>query len=180
MEISFTRTGARRYAVTAHREVSARVAMDPAPGFDEHLPHDLVHFVVEQRWGLRDGIYGQLAAGGDAHTFRPVDEVRTRRWARRSARRNAASGAHVALSERLATVAHAAWWERHGRPGPAHALTDAGLGGAGVDAAKLAGALDRLDELAERWHALAVGESLTLRWPWPERSTGRRRARASW
>ncbi|MBO0851835.1 MAG: hypothetical protein J2P20_20410, partial [Pseudonocardia sp.] len=112
MEVSFTRTGARRYAVTAYREASVPVTMDPAPGYEEYRPHDLVHFVVELRWGLRDGIYGQLAAGGDAHTFRPVDEVRTRRWARRSARRNAASGADVALSERLAATAHTTWWAR--------------------------------------------------------------------
>ncbi|GAA3141267.1 hypothetical protein GCM10010466_35350 [Planomonospora alba] len=35
-----------------------------------------------------------------------------------------------------------------------------------------AGILDRLDESASRWHALAVGQSLTLDWPWPERRDG--------
>ena len=29
--------------------------------------------------------------------------------------------------------------------------------------------LPMLDELAERWHALRVGESMTLAWPRPER-----------
>ncbi|MBO0873564.1 MAG: hypothetical protein J2P19_09235 [Pseudonocardia sp.] len=100
--------------------------------------------------------------------------TRSGRWTRcvpGGGRRNAASGADVALSERLAATAHTTWWARRGRPMPAHARADTG-----VDAARLAGALDRLDELAERWHALGVGESLTLRWPWPERATGRRRA----
>ncbi|WP_028924441.1 hypothetical protein [Pseudonocardia acaciae] len=174
MEISFTRTGARRYAVTAGREKSARVTMDPAPGFDERLPHDLVHFVVEVHWGLRDGIFGQLDAGGDAHTFRPVDEVRTRRWARRSARRNSASGGDVGRSELLAAVTYTAWWARHGRALPDD-MADR-LAAAEITDAELNGALDRMDELSGRWRGLGVGESLTLSWPWPERAAGRRRA----
>ncbi len=52
--------------------------MNPAPGYDDLLPHDLVHLVVELHWGLRDGIYGDVAAGGNAGTFR-LSEDRPRR-----------------------------------------------------------------------------------------------------
>ena len=37
-----------------------------------------------------------------------------------------------------------------------------------VDHAVLDRAVELLDELAERWHALQVGGSVTLTWPWPE------------
>ena len=50
-------------------------------------PHDLVHFFVEQHFGLRDGIFGQLAAGGDAHTF--VDPSGSMRERRKMKARNA-------------------------------------------------------------------------------------------
>src|SRR3546814_20442724 len=43
--------------------------MDPAPGFDPDLPHDMVHFVVEAALGLKMGVFGQIAAGGDAGSF---------------------------------------------------------------------------------------------------------------
>lgn len=70
MQVTFTRTSDRRYAVTVVRPAGDRVTMDPAPGYHPHIPHDLAHLVVERHLGLRDGIYGSLAAGGDAGTFR--------------------------------------------------------------------------------------------------------------
>ncbi len=112
VRVTFTRTGDRRYKVTADRDASSRVAMHPAPGYDPFIPHDLVHFVVERHWGLRDGIFGQLVAGGNAGTFHPVDEQRTRRWARDSARRNSSTGTDSTRSERLAGLVQAGWMIR--------------------------------------------------------------------
>ncbi|MEX2446540.1 MAG: hypothetical protein WD734_04300 [Dehalococcoidia bacterium] len=63
MRITFIRTGDRRYRVEVRRETPPDLVMEPAPGFDADLPHDLVHLLVEQHWGLREGIYGDLAAG---------------------------------------------------------------------------------------------------------------------
>lgn len=103
MRVRFTKTGEHRYGVTVDRDLAADLRMHPASGYDEWLPHDLVHFVVERDAGLRDGIFGQLAAGGDAHTFVPADQRRTKRWARHSERRNAASGQDIGQSERLPT-----------------------------------------------------------------------------
>lgn len=165
MDVTFGRSGRRRYRVVIERPGATRMIMEPAPGYHPCLPHDLVHYVVESHWGLRDGIYGQLAAGGDAHTFRPADLVRTRRVARASARRNT-PGTEVARSERLAAVAFAAWQRRHGSGGEA----DGGswsdrLAAAGLREAELAEVVERLDEVGRRWNSLAIGESLTLRWP---------------
>src|SRR5215203_1276985 len=69
MIVAFRRTGQRKYAVEAQRSGFPDVEMNPAPGFDPLMPHDLMHLVVEAQLGLRQGIFGQLAAGGDAGTF---------------------------------------------------------------------------------------------------------------
>jgi hypothetical protein len=76
--------------------------MDPAPGYSDLIPHDLVHLVIEEQLGLRDGIFGQLAVGGNAGTFVPTQELRTRAWARRVERRNRATGKDIGRSEALA------------------------------------------------------------------------------
>src|SRR5207237_287144 len=69
MQVEFHRTGERRYAVVIKRDGLPPLEMNPAPGSDELMPHDLMHFVVEQELGLKRGIYGQIADGGTAGTF---------------------------------------------------------------------------------------------------------------
>jgi hypothetical protein len=66
VDVTFTKTGSRRHRVTIEREKAPDLIMDPAPGYDAFLPHDLVHFVVERECGLQHGIYGQLAEGDGA------------------------------------------------------------------------------------------------------------------
>jgi Transposase DDE domain len=63
------KTGARRYGVLVQRERAVEVVMNPAPGYDEYLPHDMLHFVAEAEWKLDGAVFGQLAAGGDAGYF---------------------------------------------------------------------------------------------------------------
>ena len=64
MKVHFIRSGERRYSMRIEREGLPVLVMDPAPGFDPDLPHDMVHFVVEAALGLRTGVFGQIAAGG--------------------------------------------------------------------------------------------------------------------
>lgn len=154
MQVVFTRTGSRRYRVDVRRERAADLSMEPAPGFHDHIPHDLVHFVVECHWNLRDGIYGQLAAGGDASTFRAPG--RTRREARRQARKNQLSGGDIAESERLARELTAAWENRHA--GRSDSFADDTLA-----------ALAALNAVALRWHRAQIGGSVSVDWPWRER-----------
>ncbi len=93
MDVTFARTAKRRYAVEVARTNAPDVVMHPAPGYDDHVPHDLVHFFVETHWGLRDGVYGMLAVGGDAHTFHDLTgDMRERR---RMKARNVHSGGDV-------------------------------------------------------------------------------------
>jgi hypothetical protein len=167
--VTFTRTAARRYAVRVEREHAATVAAEPAPGYDDHLPHDLVHFVVESQAGLSRGIFGKLAAGGEDRLFRPVDGTWTRRDTRRADRSTEPPGGDVARSEHLAAAAYNAWLFRHGRIA---AVPDASgaLARAGLTPRELEALVDRLDDLAIRWHALGVGGSISLEWPQPERA----------
>src|SRR3546814_11830369 len=69
MKVHFIRSGERRYSMRIEREGLPVLVMDPAPGFDPDLPHDMVHFVVEAALGLKTGVFGQIAAGGDAGSF---------------------------------------------------------------------------------------------------------------
>jgi hypothetical protein len=166
MRVRFTKSGVHRYGVAVDRDCASNVELHPAPGYDDWVPHDLVHFLVERETGLRNGIFGQLAAGGNAHTFVPTDEQRTRRWARQAERRNAASGGDIDRSEELAYAAHVAWKSRAaGRRPSMHFGTPTGTA--------LAALMPALDEAARAWHELPVGQSLTFDWPWPERGAAR-------
>jgi hypothetical protein len=141
--------------------------MHPAPGFDEYLPHDLLHFVAEAEWGLDGAVFGQLAAGGDAGTFSPVDKALLGKLMRR--RKRAGKGKpRGRRSELLAGILETAWRARHGRA----CLPDdwdERLAAARAEPERVERVVASLDDLAERWHALRVGESLTLEWPRPER-----------
>ena len=73
MRVTFLKTGERRYAVRVSRDRYPDLACGSI-GFDEWLPHDLLHFVAEAEYGLDGGIFGDLAACGNARIFVPVDK----------------------------------------------------------------------------------------------------------
>jgi hypothetical protein len=162
MRVTFTKTGSRRYGVHVERENAPALAIRSAPGFDTYLPHDLLHFVAEAEWNLDGGVFGDLAAGGNARIFVPVDQElvakiwrknRKRRYRLRDGRR----------SEELAGALEHAWHRRRF--------------GQRVADPELERLMPKLDELAEQWHTLPVGESITLEWPRPERRRAKRAAR---
>ena len=64
MRVTFTRTDVRQYAVAIEREHGPRLVARSAPGYDDLMPHDVAHYVVEEVFGIRLGVFGQLAAGG--------------------------------------------------------------------------------------------------------------------
>ena len=160
MRVSFVRTGERRYAIEADRGDGRLMHMPQAPGFDRRLPHDLVHFVVERHYGLAGGVFGQLAAGGDAGTFFTIPHRRRDAARRLSARLGALGREEMARSERLAGACMAAWHARRGD------RWDFAETVAQPDAAEVSEAvLAELDEIATRWHAVQVGGRITLDWP---------------
>lgn len=163
MLVHFRKTGARRYAVLVERERAPALVAHPAPGYDDYLPHDLLHFVAEAEWGLDGAIFGQLAAGGDPGIFLPVERELVAQWVRR---RKLRPKAHPKgrRSELLAFALECAWNARH-RQRPLPEGWDDLLAVARVDRARLARVVASLDELAERWHGLGIGQELTLEWP---------------
>jgi hypothetical protein len=155
MRVAFVKRGARRYAVEVTRERYPDVWCGSIGG-DEYLPHDVLHFVAEAEFGLDGGIFGDLASGGNARIFIPVDtSLAAKMWRKQRIRRTKLPDGR--RSEELAAALERAWRTRRSSDPQIERL------------------LPKLDELAKRWHALQVGSSLTLEWPRGER--GRRGAR---
>ena len=145
MKVTFAKTGSRRYSVFVSRDRAPDLWCGSI-GYDDRLPHDVLHFVAEAEYGLDGGVFGDLAAGGNARIFQPVDrKLVAKMWRRQRIRRpRLADGRRT---EELAGELERDWRAR-----------------------TLAPALQReLDGLAAQWQALQVGGSLTLEWPRPER-----------
>jgi hypothetical protein len=87
--------------VFARRDGLPDLAMHPTPGFDPLMPHDMLHFLVEQELGLRPAIFGRIARGGPAGTLHPAegDKSSTRAFSRHR-RRNVRRGKKL-LEENL-------------------------------------------------------------------------------
>jgi hypothetical protein len=174
MDVTFRRTGERRYAVIVQVGEGPAQVMDPAPGFDAHIPHDLVHYVVEAELGLTRGVFGRAARGGG--TFVAVgstgQRARDQARARRKQLRREASLRNIdeerqddmVTSERLAAVSDLFWRRRQGqvpdasRPAPASALSP-------HDAEWVHRVVARLEQLAPLWKELPVGGELVFTWP---------------
>jgi hypothetical protein len=57
MKVTFTRTRVRGYSVTVEGPEIDLAVMDPAPGYDDRLPHDAAHFIVENELGIAGGLF---------------------------------------------------------------------------------------------------------------------------
>ena len=184
MRVSFIRSGERRYGMRIERAEGPALVMDPAPGFDPDLPHDMVHFVVEAALGLRTGVFGQLAAGGDAGSFHveAADGKLSAKERQRASRKQVAKGVKLvrsqgrdgALSELAAFLFDVGW--RSGER-PDSAAQRAALGEAERTRAALSAEervrfdavqpkiFEAFADLSAQWRALRPGEALVLEWP---------------
>ena len=186
MILVFRRTGQRRYAIEAKRAVFPDVEMNPAPGYDELMPHDLMHLVVEAQLGLTRGVFGQLAAGGDAGTFHPSFKPQvTTRVAARVRHRQKARGKTLmqkgreqsAQSERATYICWYEWLARSqssDRRTAAKMMTKQAIQVRelapkmelrALSERKLEEICRHLDELSSHWSRLEVGQSMVVRWP---------------
>jgi hypothetical protein len=150
----------RRYEVEIARERGAPLVPRGAPGFDPDMPHDLAHFLVEEQFEIRLGIFGQLAAGGGG-MFAPHPRDRTGCGARSAQRLNAIGRADSLLSERLVQVC-VTEWRRRSADG---VCRPAAVPGALATDDEIDSAVARLQDVAAQWRALPVGGALTLTWP---------------
>jgi len=192
MLVSFVRSGPRRYGVRVQPAESPPLVMDPAPGFDEALPHDLGHYLVEEELGLELGVFGQLAAGGDAGTLHlePPAEA-SRDWSRlhrkvqkRGERLGVKGRPDAELSERAAALCHSAWLARSSDPEHRREalamrpfVTKIRNGCSDADREALSDAVvaricERLAEMSAVWSRLEVGQAIELEWTGPTVSHG--------
>ena len=167
MNVTFTRTAERRYRISVEGPGVESSWMEPGPGYDSRLPHDMAHFVVENELGIAGGIFGQLAAGGHARTFHPTDEQARRKVARRGKRISVANRDDALLSERVLYLACRTWNNDD--------LSD--VTPVDVSAEDIKRVCRVFDEVSAIWSELAVGESMTLAWRGSAAQTGRRRPR---
>jgi hypothetical protein len=186
MILIFNRTGQRRYAVEARRAGFPDVEMNPAPGYERRMPHDLMHLVVEAQLGLTRGIFGQLAAGGDAGTFHlSVKRDESSREVTRRRSRVAARGKRLLKegrdeceqSERATYICWYEWLARgsssqNSRPSQAMAKqasevrhTASATELRALNQARLDEICKHLDQLSSCWFRLKVGDSMSVSWP---------------
>lgn len=184
MRVEFHKTGERRYGVVILRRDLPDLAMNPVPGFDPLMPHDLLHFLVEQELGLRKGIFGQIALGGTAGTFHEVTSAESdARGAERRRRKTAKRGKNLlqenlddcARSERATYICLYEWLQRSSdaqlraraaEMKPGVESTKGQMTAAERDAldAKLPKIRARMDELSRRWSLLQTNEFISLEW----------------
>ncbi len=186
MEVQFRRTGERRYAITIYQKDLPPVEMNPAPGYDPIMPHDLLHLVVESELGLSRGIFGQIADGGHAGTFHPVpSQDENRREAARRRRRSSKRGEKLlregrhqaAQSERATYICLYEWLARSVDPErrklavqmapQAKHLRDLQPSAESRVLTEdiLVRVCARLDKMSARWLSLDIGQSFTVGWP---------------
>lgn len=186
MKLIFRRTGERRYAVEAHRTGFPNLEINPAPGYDPLIPHDMMHLVVEAQLGLAHGIYGQLAAGGTGGTFRlVVKSDESSRKISRARHRLAARGERLKTkgrdellqSERATYICWQYWLGRSSssdRRKTAQTMTQqarqvrdvAGVAELhALDQGKLEQICKHLDQLSSHWSSLKIGQSMAVHWP---------------
>ena len=160
--------------------------MNPAPGYDPVMPHDLLHFIVESELGLRQGIFGQIADGGTAGTFRSVaetgesekDVARRRRKANRRGEKLLQEGSQEsAQSERATNICLYEWLARSTDPARRKLAAEMAVNAKSVRgqlSAAESQALNeqaikricaRIEELSQQWAALEIGQFLTVSWP---------------
>jgi hypothetical protein len=185
MNVIFKRTGLRRYSVAVERPPHPDVEMNPAPGYDLSMPHDLMHMIVEAQLGLRHGIFGQLARGGTAGTFNmPIPSESASRTHGRVSRRVKAKGRKLLQegrndceqSERATFICWREWLARSQATAKCSGTSaDDRVKRSGVEtpARKPEGLSEKkmneicrhMDELSAAWSPLEVGEAIVISWP---------------
>jgi hypothetical protein len=184
MTVSFIRTGERRYAVRAMLGDDQIVQMDPAPGYDPLMPHDLQHFIVEKCLKIEGGVFGRLAAGGTARTFHAAADHMSAREASRLRRKQASKDRRImpeqtedyARSERATCICWHDWLAHANDPALRARAVEIGATArsmlermgpqerASYTAEKLREIRAEFERLSARWSALPVGDGFSESW----------------
>jgi hypothetical protein len=179
MNITFTRTGEHTYATQVLRDDGVTLEV-PNPDRTHSMPHDLAHYVVEQGLGLQRGFWGCVAAGALFPGIKVISGRQPPHAADRSHSIIREAGQHGTEAEVLVGILFGLMEEGLDQNGPA---VRAALGNAWRSSKPSRGPLEleeaqrvcvALREAQQRWQALAVGQSMTVRWPLAPQSRRRR------
>ena len=185
MILVFRRTDQQRYAVEVQRPGLPDLEMNPAPGYDSLMPHDMMHLVVEAQLGLTRGIFGQLASGGNAGTFRlSVEDDQSSRKIARARKRVIARGKKLlkngrnecSQSERATYICLCEWRARSSSreqqkqsqvlAQQAKQVRDtAAARELRLNQRKLDEICEHLDHLSSYWSRLEIGQRMAVAWP---------------
>jgi hypothetical protein len=186
MKVLFKKTSNRTYAVEVHRPDTESLRMSSAPGYDDYMPHDLQHFIVEQELNLKLGVFGQLAVGGTAATFfaktsdkenQTKQKTRKNKKLKNRGKRLLQDGKEDgAISERATCVCTHNWLassdniqlKKRARQMEDNARSVFSLMSEKEKKLYSKGKIQqinaRMNELGEQWYALKQGEHLELTW----------------
>jgi hypothetical protein len=135
------------------------------------LPHDLAHFVVERALGLTSGFWGSIAKGSVFGGMKTVPRRRTGRVEKRSRQVMAHVGSQITEAEAVVGTVLEIYQRRLGRD---WAAARALLGGTWRPSrpsrvlptqAEVRRICEELSKAEDSWLNMAMGDSLTLRWP---------------
>ena len=183
MKVEFSKTGAKRYAVKILHDDAPVYEMNPAPGFDNLMPHDLCHFIVEQVLHIENAIFGQAAKGSGtfrnlpSETSNDKNDSRQRRKAKQKAKKSVKQNSEdYAKSERATYICWQNWLSESVDP---ESKCRAAEMQQNVDSIynqmpaaeraiytkeNLAKVRLKMDELSRRWKSVEVGESMIVDW----------------
>src|ERR1041385_2034951 len=182
MILVFRRTDQQRYAVEVQRPGRPDLEMNPAPGYDALVPHDMMHLVVEAQLGLTRGIFGQLAAGGNAGSFEVLvqtgESSRAKKRVMAGGKELMKKGRDECLqSERATYICWHEWLARSSshenkERSKTMAITAKHVRDVATAAElrslnprKLDEICEHLDRLSSCWSKLEVGQSMAVAWP---------------
>lgn len=129
------------------------------------IPHDLVHFTVEESLGIADGIWGAIAGG---IVFRSMSHVSGRRPPHVTERSDELKRAYrdrLHRAELLGGLVEAVANTPTGDRAETARTTLRAIGPDAPDLNAIAGAVADLRLAQERWRALPIGTRLVLDWP---------------
>ena len=159
MRVTFTKVDDKRYSIAIDREHGPALVPRFGPGYDDLMPHDLAHYLVEESYEIELGVWGQLAAGGGGIFF-PAPSDNTLKNQKRAQRIGVIGREDMMRSEQLVSMTVAVWEHSIGRVtrrAPSREVK--------VEPAQLRAAVLRLGDVADRWHALQHGGAITFTWP---------------
>ncbi|MFI5958558.1 hypothetical protein [Cryptosporangium sp. NPDC051539] len=156
MRVTFTRLPDHEWgSVLIERDDHVVYRMGAGP-ITAQVPHDLVHYTVEDALRISDGIWGAIAAGVVFRSMTHVSGRRPPHAAERSAALIRTYRDRLQRAELLGGVVEAA---AAGGELPARA------GCWFPDESAVGRAVDALHAAEARWGALPIGGELTLTWP---------------